>query len=284
MDSSKIRAVTFIVFIAIVVFFFAYWATASLINPGTNSAPSLNWASENSPEISGRSGNIIEPASSVKFNLVDSASGINVSASSSDNLTKLIANDISAEFVSKAKDSPNQNPSQILEKLDSTDLVQNKLSNILQQSTVDLVEDIPNSELNIVNDSSTEAVKKYSQEYVVAVSRMGGIIASDSGYMTKIMNDAFQNQDYVALDQELSNGAAVIHALESMQVPLPAVEFHKQSLMFLKNMTVFLSSIQTISADPLKAYLMMNKGVSLIQQQGSAAAKAYQNLKTRYNI
>lgn len=284
MDSSKVRAVTFIAFIAIVIFFFAYWTTSSLINPGPSTVPIRNRLSGNNAEISSQSGNVIEPDSSVRFNLIDSGSGINVSASSSANLTALIANDISAEFVSKAKSLPGQSPSQVLANLNSTDLVQNKLSGILQQSTVDLVEDIPNGRINIVNDSSGDSVKKYSQEYIAAVSRIGGIVVTDSSYVTKIMGNAFKNQDYLALDQELSDSAAAIHALESMQVPLPAVEFHKQSLMFFKNLSVFLSSIKTVSSDPLKAYLIMDKGVALIEEQGLAASKAYQNLKTRYNI
>lgn len=283
MNSSRKSGIIFAAFVAICLLFFAYWMVSGLFGlDGKYLTGSDSGDNENSAGFA--SGQSSLGNDSVKFSYIDKNGNVSVSSADDVNFTALVATDISSEFVSKSKLSPQSEPSEILGKMSANDFVQNKLSDILKQSTVELVDDIPDTQLNIIRDSSKESVQKYVREYVAATSKMDGIIVSDSGDMTKIIDDAFQNQDYAIISQKLADIAAAIHALEPMQVPLPAVEFHKQSLMFLKNLSVFLSSIKTISADPLKAYLMMNNGVSLIEQQGLAATKAYQQLKMRYNI
>jgi len=287
MISSRTQAVTFVFFVALVVFFFTYWATTSLISSKTALELNSNQEVSDYKTLGQDNQKKADPVSSVKFNLVDKSSGINISANSSDNLTQLVSNNISSEFIAKSKESPDKLPSEILNGVDANSLISKKLSDVLEQSTVLLVEDIPNSNLNIINDTSSESVQKYIQQYMSAISRLDGFFIFTGGstsYINKVMDDAFRNNDYVGLDRELVNNASVVKTLESMQVPLPAVGFHKQSLMFLKILSVFLSSMKNIYTDPLKAYLVMDKGMSIIEQQGESAIKAFQQLKIKYNI
>jgi hypothetical protein len=283
MNSSRKSGIIFAAFVAICLLFFAYWMVSGLFGlDGKYLTGSDSGDNENSAGFASSQSSLGND--SVKFSYIDKNGNVSVSSADDVNFTELVATDISSEFVSKSKLSPQSKPSEVVGKMNPSGLVQNKLSEILNSSAVDFVDSVPDSQLKIIQDNSKEKVQRYGTEYAAQISKLGGILNGDDSYLNRIMDNAMRNSDYSELNQALANNAAVLKSLISTEVPSSVLTYHKQSIMFLKNLSVFLGSIKTISTDPLKAYLMMEKGLSLLTGQAASVTQSYQLIKTRYNL
>lgn len=113
----------------------------------------------------------------------------------------------------------------------------------------------------VQDPASSVDINVYKNSYGELINQIDtGDFAKNS---TTILNDVIKNNNTQRLDDTIKEYYSIYNALLKVKTPRIYVEFHKQVLVALKNIIVFLESMRSYKEDPIRAYIAAEYYASL---------------------
>lgn len=204
------------------------------------------------------------------------------------NLTDLVSQNLASEFLSKVDFSQiKKSPKNFTQQLQSINLNSFDVEKILKENPLGFVRDIKEideTQLKIIQDNSSETIQKYGREYGLIFSQAGGSLANDLDKFSDLLLNPESPQNSSQLKQIISDLKQGEEKLKNLPVPSSLVSFHKRTLAFIKNFLVFLEAIVTGEDDPVRAYLAVKDGFSIISSDINYLDREFKRLSQRYNF
>jgi len=174
------------------------------------------------------------------------------------NVTKLVTDDISAEFYTKLSELDTQKREDLFaqikagntEGLSLGTIDPQKISEKLTPDAIGIRTEIPDSEIQVNSGTDLET---YRKRYLLAMTDVELFISEKNA--VDVLNSFMNKGDTSGLDALIGAHQNAYTALREISVPITAKEFHKKSLLYFSNSVAVYSALRQYTTDPLKGYI-----------------------------
>ena len=245
----------FIIFVAVVCCFVAYWVIALMLPNARSSEPVVVSSSSS-------------PTSTPLFfgeSAIGSLGGMNFSTTSTPNLTQTLIHDVSQEVnvsLQSASSTSKEDLLQAIQKAGVTNLDATTLQKYTSPDKLGLIQSIPDSAVRMGAASSTQAIADYKNAFMTATTPLSSFMTASSS-LNDVLGPFMKNGDSSKLDNLIQTYQNIYTELQSIPVPPSAVLLHKDALQFFYNGAIIFMGIRDYQNDPLKAYILSSQAGDL---------------------
>lgn len=251
----KAREIILAIFAVSSIIFFGYWAFV-----GTSGGISV--ISNNLPSASNSSGssNYNPNTYSGSFNLTQSSQA----ATSSFNLTNVIAQNLSASFVSEISNNASTTT--------TNNVIAGAQLDNLASTTLDFNKPIDVSKLSVISDNSQSAKENYFKQVIFATDIRQ--IPFDESTAQQAVADLMQKNDPTQANDFKTKIDAAVATLVKIPTPPDYLYMHEQLITSLENISYFYGLLLNYQNDPFKL-MGVKDYFPLIVNQADIASAAF---------
>lgn len=174
------------------------------------------------------------------------------------NVTKSIADDLSAEFYKRIEGLDAQKRDDLFAQIKAGDKDALSLDSLDPQQIVKKISpdaigirtSIPDTEIQLDSENN---LSKYQKRYLLAMTDVQ--LLPSQVDPTQALNDFINKADASGLDKMIEAHQNAYAALQDVPVPSSALVFHKKNLLYLSNSVAAYTALRAYTTDPLRAYI-----------------------------
>ncbi len=242
----KRQTLVLTIFGAIILIFFGYWMFDSVVSQKNNNSETKSSVTAGTKSSAITLNDLLDKYNfKINNSNTTSSNNLGINSPAQNNYTDTINKDLSGQFISAIQSGMDASSS-----ANAIDFNPTTLTQISQQSILALNNVPKNSELNIINDNSLEASRKY---FITALPLLISSFSSlPTGFNDKAISNIFEKGDSSLAQLVLKTNDKLISDLEKTPVPEKYVDLHKKIITQLRGISFAYDALINYQTDPFK--------------------------------